>query len=287
MDCNIKFPNVIWSNGYPVYDLRYAMINMAITDKVANYSALPSAVAATDKYYYVLDSQGTSWLPGSLGGTYYPRGLYYSDGVTWRRTETPYQASQATVDAGGVTDQFVSPNTLANSALIATKLSNILSTGQIFIGNGSNLAVGITPTLNLLAGPFSLNSTGVFTFPDASIINRGLVNTGTQSFLGVKTFASDVRMNGSLYFGNALGGVIIADTFQLYSVDIVAGNAAPVFKTENGDTIKIYAIGGWSTPSGTLNRSTFDPSTVTLTELAQRVAALITDLKTGHQLLKS
>lgn len=36
---------------------------------------------------------------------------------------------------------------------------------------------------------------------------------------------------------------------------------------------------GWTDPSGTLNRGTFNPATVTLEQLAQRVAALITDMR--------
>ncbi|NOS92094.1 MAG: hypothetical protein HOP30_09245 [Cyclobacteriaceae bacterium] len=36
---------------------------------------------------------------------------------------------------------------------------------------------------------------------------------------------------------------------------------------------------GWATPTGTLDRTTFDQSTVTLPQLAQRVAALINDLR--------
>ena len=78
-----------------------------------------------------------------------------------------------------------------------------------------------------------------------------------------------------------------ADAFQQYSADIVAGNAAPHFRTENGDIVKIYSIGGWGTPTGTLTRTTFDTTTVTLAQLAERVAALISDLKTGQQLLKA
>lgn len=29
------------------------------------------------------DSEGTAWLPWTLGGTYYPQGTYYWDGVKW------------------------------------------------------------------------------------------------------------------------------------------------------------------------------------------------------------
>jgi hypothetical protein len=95
-----------------------------------------------------------------------------------------------------------------------------------------------------------------------------------------------------------------ADCFQQYSADIVAGNAAPHFRTENGDIVKIYSIGGWGTPTGTLTRTTFatyagatagvlydqtimqnliDAAKIT----SERLAALISDLKTGQQLLKA
>jgi hypothetical protein len=94
------------------------------------------------------------------------------------------------------------------------------------------------------------------------------------------------------------------DCFQQYSADIVAGNAAPHFRTENGDIVKIYSIGGWGTPTGTLTRTTFatyagatagvlydqtimqnliDAAKIT----SERLAALISDLKTGQQLLKA
>jgi hypothetical protein len=32
---------------------------------------------------YVYNSQGTAWLPGSLGGTYYPEGTYVYNGTAW------------------------------------------------------------------------------------------------------------------------------------------------------------------------------------------------------------
>lgn len=36
-----------------------------------------------DQLAYVENSQGTSWLPANLGGTYYPSGWYVWDGVNW------------------------------------------------------------------------------------------------------------------------------------------------------------------------------------------------------------
>jgi hypothetical protein len=80
----------------------------------ANYSALPSASAANEnECYAVLNSQGTAWLPGSLGGTYYSKGIYYSDGATWSFLgSAPHQATQAQVNAESATDVFVAPSTL-------------------------------------------------------------------------------------------------------------------------------------------------------------------------------
>ena len=101
-----------------------------ITDVVANYSALPSAASAADKFYFVESPQGTAWLPGSLGGTYYPAGLYYSNGVTWFYAESPYQATQATVDAGVNTDQFVSPFTFTNASKWGTKSDKLITTNR-------------------------------------------------------------------------------------------------------------------------------------------------------------
>ena len=93
--------------------------------QVANYSALPDATLYTGRLFYVINSQGTEWLPGSLGGTYYPSGWYYCTGTAYLYQETAFQASQATVNAGTNSDQFVTPLTLTNSTQLAAKLDDI------------------------------------------------------------------------------------------------------------------------------------------------------------------
>ena len=77
------------------------------------------------------------------------------------------------------------------------------------------------------------------------------------------------------------------DRFTMYSTDIVAGNASPHFRTENGDIVKLYRVAGWGLPTGTFTRTTFDTATVTTAQLAERVAALIQDLRDNHGLLKA
>lgn len=83
---------------------------------VANYSALPDPTTVSGKFYWAEASQGTSWLPGSLGGTYYNSGMYYSNGVSWSFVNVPYQATQSEVNTGTNTDKFVTPDTLKNSS---------------------------------------------------------------------------------------------------------------------------------------------------------------------------
>jgi hypothetical protein len=90
---------------------------------VANYSALPSPTIVPGEFYWCSNSEGTYWLPGSLGGTYYPSGMYYSNGTTWEYIDTPYQATQAEVDAGIINDKFVSPFTLKNAEQWDTKVN--------------------------------------------------------------------------------------------------------------------------------------------------------------------
>ena len=106
---------------------------------VANYSALPDPTTVSGEFYWVSNSQGTKWLPGSLGGTYYNSGLYYSNGTTWEFMNVPYQATQLEVDTGTNTDKFVTPSTLSNStwAFTTAKTLATLLTGISFATGGA------------------------------------------------------------------------------------------------------------------------------------------------------
>lgn len=98
---------------------------------VANYSALPDPTTVPAQFYWCENSQGTKWLPGSLGGAYYSKGMYYSNGTSWSFLDVPYQATQAEVNAGLNDDKFVTPNTLANSdwSFTSSKVLATLLTG--------------------------------------------------------------------------------------------------------------------------------------------------------------
>lgn len=84
---------------------------------VPTFSDLQPPASVAGMYFWVSESQGTWWLPGSLGGTYYNSGLYYSNGTSWEFSEVPYQATQVEVgtevgDGGVNNNAFVTPKTL-------------------------------------------------------------------------------------------------------------------------------------------------------------------------------
>lgn len=56
-----------------------------ISFKATNFTNL-NAIAVNPQINdlaYVYNSEGTAWLPGTLGGTYYPAGIYLYDGAVW------------------------------------------------------------------------------------------------------------------------------------------------------------------------------------------------------------
>jgi len=139
---------------------------------VANYSALPDPTTVSGQFYWCENSQGTAWLPGSLGGTYYSAGQYYSNGVSWSFIAVPYQATQDEVNTGTNTDKFVTPSTFANANKWLTKkdISVVVSSNQTATNDSSYTVVA--------------NST--FTDP-SPIVGKGyviLVRNGTATIGG-------------------------------------------------------------------------------------------------------
>ena len=118
---------------------------------VANYSALPDPTTVSGKFYWCQASQGTKWLPGPLGGTFYNSGLYHSNGTTWEYMEYAYQATQAEVNAGLVTDKFVSPATLQASTQWGSSIS-----GVAILNFGNEEDAAIVTVLNVDITPSNL-----------------------------------------------------------------------------------------------------------------------------------
>jgi hypothetical protein len=130
---------------------------------VNSYSDLPDPTTTQYQIWVCKNSEGNRWLPGSLGGTYYPEGGYVSDGVKWIYHKDNYQASQLEVNEGIVNNKWVSPLTLENTSKWDTKQSTLVSGTNIKTINGNSLLdsgdIVITNITNLTASQTATNFT--------------------------------------------------------------------------------------------------------------------------------
>jgi hypothetical protein len=124
---------------------------------------------------------------------------------------------------------------------------------------------------------------------DAAWVDSANASTALVFYTGTAAQALAANVNyGSEAFRltSAQRGLFGAPTDNLTDRVQVNGavNVSSVFKVGGAQVIGAPKT-GWGTPTGTLSRATFDSGTVTLSQLAQVVAALVTDAKTHHGFL--
>lgn len=222
---------------------------------VANYSALLAIGASNvpNMFYWCSSAQGTSWLPGPLGGTYYNSGLYYSNGTSWEYMNSPYQATQLEVDAGIVADKFVTPSTFYNSS----KWDSI----------PTDITIGTTPITSGVAGRVLFEGTGNvvqedanFTF-DSTLKRLTLKAAGALSTDIVQVWrnsadtANILTVNGRGQVWSHGGGFVSSNT--AYGIDSLVSNTTGVGNTAIGrEALNTNIIGGRNTAVGNLSLAT-------------------------------
>jgi hypothetical protein len=153
-------------------------------------------------------------------------------------------------------------------------------------GSGDGFKVGLDLAAAELATTGTWINAAITMKQDQRIFVNAAGTDGSFYRRPSSTGSSYIEYNSGLGAMHVVtGGVSIA---QLYSnlalftenVGIPAGKA---FQQNNLQVVGARQT-GWTAPTGTLSRATFDQSTVTLPQLAQRVAALITDI-TAHGLI--
>jgi hypothetical protein len=154
----------------------------------------------------------------------------------------------------------------ALSTDIALRVRNSANTANIFEVRG-NAIVYVDPTAAFQANGFTIQSSS-FNRVEHTV---GLIWSGTSATIGLGCSSTQDMRTGSIG-GAPIYGIInwhdqniqlgstaavngrgvfsigtntapttnMLDGFRLYSADIVAGNAAPHFRTENGNIIKLY-----------------------------------------------
>jgi len=284
---NLDTTNGLIIGGATARGTRQTIVNAANTNASKTLVVRNAADSAT-----MLELSGDGVLrvqsTAGFGGTISP---YTSLDGFWLTGGTP--AANADPTRAGI---FITTNTIGMYAgggttlryvlKFQTELANPSGTDWHLISGGSALS----GSLYLASASGTANSK--FHFTANSHFNVGAIGNSTNGTNLIKVLSGTQPTTTN------------ADTFSMYSRDIVAGNAAPHFLTENLDVVKIYSIGGWGTPTGTLTRTTFATYTGATAGVlydqtimqnlidavkinSERLAALISDLKTGHQLLKA
>jgi hypothetical protein len=245
---------------------------------VDDYAALLALPPTADTFYWCQNSQGTAWLPGSLGGMYYPKGIYYcftTSPLVIEFIETPYQATQADVDAGTITDQFVSPKTLTDSAQLASKFPNPTGTTSQYIRGDGSLANFPTSTGGGASLSFYLNgsvSQGTFGGVSFREMDRTpILGVGTDFTINadgyIQSFITDAGVpnlleipagnwNFETYFSASSGGGSPSFYVELYKWDgttltLIASNSANPEGITNGTVTDLY-VSALAVPQTTL-----------------------------------
>ena len=105
------------------------------------------------------------------------------------------------------------------------------SSNGVWLNNQGNVGDGLGSSVISVSSNFYINKQAVKVFKFMPNVGNFGVNVMTFGTSATNTFAI---ANG------AAPTTSPADVFQQYSADIVAGNAAPHFRTENGSIVKLY-----------------------------------------------
>lgn len=226
-------------------------------------------------------------LPTPTSGAGIPNILFKTPAGLARWGLGLYNA-EAGSDAGS--DIFLSryddAGAFIESFLFIDRSTGVISTTRA-VEIGGTLSSGAHAIENTGGGAYALNITG----NDQSNVRLRLTNTGTGgkeiSIVGGNPGLSNDGLalyneSDALTLLNisSLGAVSIASTFS--AVDSINTNAA--FFVDGVQVVNARKP-GWALPSGTFDRTTFATGSVTLPELAERVAAVIEDLYSHHGLI--
>lgn len=223
-------------------------------------------------------------------------------------------------DSGGINFRVAAPGASGTKPRAALVAGGIAKNRLSFSYKGADVASAatITPTGNLfhVTGTTtitSVSSTGVNAGTRITMIFDGVLTVTDGSnlklqgnFLTAAESALALEFDGTNWIeicrspgsgGSGTGGTGTTGTLSKWISSTTQGDSI-VTEDANGIVLpanKVLTIGSdpvikaskkaWDLPTGTLTRTAFDASTVTLSQLGERVAALITDLRSWHELL--
>ncbi len=245
-------PSVTWANGYSVYDARYAAASHA-----HDHGAL-AGLSDDDHAQYAL-------LAGRAGGQVLVGGSGSGDDLTLQSTAHATKGKIIFGNAGTSVYDEVN-NRLAIGEPGATTLAHALSVQRSGAGNTGVLAVSNYDTTNGNTADLEFVSKDSGGAREGFALLRTVLLDHTNG-----SEASDLR-----FFTRNAGAFTERFRADASGINLASGHVLRV----NGTQVVTSRRTGWGAPTGTATRTTFATSTVTLSQLAERVKALIDDLTT-------
>lgn len=256
---------------------------------------------------------GFNAATGGTGQTSYTAGdvLYASASTTL--SKLAIGAANRVLTSSGSAPQWSSSLSLAGSLTAATGVT--VTTGGLTVSAGTTAVQALTATTGAFSDTLAVTQ-------DATLSARLLMGHAVTTGVGAKGIALAKGNDGGILGGLDNAGTTVHDVLALrYDATTAAdyikignsthavmlGSAASVagagagnlvFPRTGGarvvdgagtgtEAVLGYRRTGWATATGTATRTTFDTTTVTTAQLAERVKALIDDLHAtaGHGLI--
>lgn len=226
---------VLSTGLYPALNFENSIAQKAGMQMYANQLYFTSGAAATQTA--ILDTVGLKIGTGASAAArldVLAQGALSTD-LAFRVRNSANTANLGQINGDG-TFRFGDANGGLNNSV------SYISDGRLFLSKSGANFIELNPgtTANRLYG--GSNGWEISGSAKTSISTTGLT---AYFYDGTLQIASGLNVSGgatnTIHIQNGVAPTTsIADQFKMYSADIVAGNAAPHFRTEMGDVIKLY-----------------------------------------------
>src|SRR5229473_415485 len=236
-----------------------------------------------------VNAAGTAWEKAINGGVDIQAGTITGDRIV----------------ANTITVGLLQVGVLAASNITAgTFVGGVVYAGQINTSqiNAGTISVAVTltaPTIVITSGSVTINIDGtnyiLLKDPSTGHVQTQLLSSGLNinststpakgAFVTFNTFGATNNSGITVATLDATGGYGKLTLNAAGGGTIMSLDASTGYLQSFGQNVIGPRALGWHLPSGTLSRATFDQSTATLADVAQRLAALITDLFQQHGMI--
>jgi len=223
-----------------------------------------------------VDGSGNAYFSGNVGATSmtsgtFNVGTYNNSGATgvycykWNGSANVlvgWMGANGAIVGGWCKEFYIGGTSPANAQIYCDSLGNAIFSGSI-------LATQVTSGGTLIGVAMVLTGSGY------NITINGTDRMKVQAGVGTGQYSQMTENGLASYATSSTSGqrCIISSS----GISIGTGFAVPQILTSMAT--------GWSLPSGTPTRTSFNTGTVTLAQLAERVYALINDLYSHHRLI--